>query len=141
MAGSKRLCLCQQRHKSAVTNNHESNLVSPIYYVFFVQCSESQYVHNGGVVCVRACVLFRCFITSALCGHIFRDPILRLCKNASHFPYIPPAAAVAELCPGHCWGRSVSYMNLRTVLVRRVVIRCRNRLLFHLEMISQGRFD
>ena len=42
----------QQRHKSAATNNHESNLLNIIYYVFFVQSSQNQYVHNGGVVCV-----------------------------------------------------------------------------------------
>ena len=52
LAGPTRLCLYQQRHKSAATNNHESSLLSQIYYVFFVQSSQNQYVHNDGVVCV-----------------------------------------------------------------------------------------
>jgi hypothetical protein len=108
LAGPKQLCVYQQRHKSAATNNHESNLLSPIYYVFFAQSSQNQYVHNGDVVCVCVCVcavlevcrFFRCFISSDLCGRIFRDPGLRRCKDASHFPYIPPASAVVELRPG-----------------------------------------
>jgi len=113
LVGPKRLCVYQQRHKSVVTNNHESNLVSPTYYVFIVQSSQNQYVHNGGVVCVcgvlEVCRLFRCFISSDLSGRTFRDPVLRLCKDASHFPYIPPALAVAELNPGLLVGVEVCH--------------------------------
>lgn len=53
--------------------------------------------------------IFRCFISSDLSGRTFRDLVLRLCKDVSHFPYIPPASAVAELSPGLLVGVEVCH--------------------------------
>jgi hypothetical protein len=55
---------------------------------------------------LEVCRIFRCLISSDLYGRTFSDPVLGLCKDASHIPSIPPSFSVRriEFRTTHCCG-------------------------------------